>query len=123
MSDDLDKLAADLAAAGKQAVARAYDAVEKNAQQLQREWRSNARKTARKTGKSYPKSITNEQLPTPGAATWQVGPQYGIGQGSMGAGFEYGSVNQPPHLDGARAAANVEPKLVKDLKDILKDFM
>ena len=32
-----------------------------------------------------------------------TGPDSGMKQGRMGRGFEFGSVNQPPHLDGLRA--------------------
>ena len=29
----------------------------------------------------------------------------------MGRGFEFGSMNQPPHLDGARAVADNEARI------------
>ncbi|WP_113704597.1 hypothetical protein [Nonomuraea lactucae] len=120
---DLDKLAADLAAEGDAAIKLTYDAVRDQAQQLQRTWRANARRTARRHGKHYPSSITNEQIPSTSAAIWEVGPEIGKKQGSMGVGFEYGSSNQPPHWDGTNAAVQQEPKLHQALKDILKDLL
>lgn len=120
---DLDDLARDLDQAAADLGSKTYDTVRDQAAQLQRTWRANARRTARKHGKHYPSSITNEQVPSTSAAIWQVGPEIGKKQGSMGRGFEYGSANQPPHLDGQRAAIDQEPKLIKALRDMLGDVL
>jgi hypothetical protein len=41
----------------------------------------------------------------------ETGPDSSMKQGSMGRGFEFGSQNQPPHLDGARALPAAEQRL------------
>lgn len=87
----------------------AYTLVKEQALALQKRWRQNARDTAGQHGKHYARSITAEQIPSMAAAEWEVGPDRAFKQGSMGAGFEYGSVHQPPHLDGARATTTIEP--------------
>lgn len=86
------------------------DAVDESAARLQRDWRSNARKTARSHGKRYVRSITHTTAVEAGAVTADIGPESAMPQGGMGAGFEYGGVNQPPHMDGAAAfARNAQP--------------
>lgn len=86
-----------------------FRAVDDSAAKLQRDWRSNARKTARRHGKHYPSSITHDLQLEDGAISADIGPDRAMLQGEMGPGFEYGSVNQPPHMDGAIAfARNVQ---------------
>lgn len=96
------------------AAAKAFPAIviasAKAAEQLQSKWRANARSTAGSHGKRYPASITTEKMLSGlGGVTFEVGPEIGKPQGSMGRGFEYGSVHQPPHLDGKKAADAIEP--------------
>jgi len=83
--------------------------VEKSAGELRDDWKTNARATAGKHGKLYPSSITSEDVPSFGAITFDIGPDSSKKQGGMGRGFEYGSVNQPPHLDGLHATEATEP--------------
>ncbi|MGW2143207.1 hypothetical protein ACWCOT_02780 [Nonomuraea bangladeshensis] len=116
---DLDDLADDIEEAARQLNAKTYDTVREQAAELQKTWRANARRSSGKHGRHYPNSITNEQIPSTSAAIWEVGPEIGRKQGSMGRGFEFGSVNQPPHLDGTRALTQQEPKLDKAIKDLL----
>jgi hypothetical protein len=40
-----------------------------------------------------------------------VGPNAAKKQGSMGRGFEFGSENQPPHLDGLRALDGAQQRV------------
>ncbi|MEV4020170.1 hypothetical protein AB0J35_57810 [Nonomuraea angiospora] len=87
----------------------AYPLVKKHALALRDRWRDNAKATAGRHGKHYPRSITADQVhDEPDAAVWEVGPDRKYKQGSMGAGFEYGGPHQPPHLDGARATVATE---------------
>lgn len=81
-------------------------AVDGSAAALQRDWRSGARRSSGTHGRHYPSSITHDVTIQDGAVTADIGPERGKLQGSMGAGFEYGSVHQPPHLDGATAFAD-----------------
>lgn len=86
--------------------------------ELQNAWRANAKATAGKHGKWYPSSI---KAKPDGPLAVKVGPTPGMRQASMS--FEFGSSNQPPHLDGQRALdatlptlkAKVEALMVKAL--------
>src|SRR5690606_13835025 len=111
---EVDELARDLAKAPERVVVTSRGAVRDAAKKLRDDWRSNARATARRHGKHYPRSITHEAVGLDGL-TYEVGPEFGKLQGRMGRGFEYGSRNQPPHLDGNRAADGIERELARDL--------
>lgn len=85
-------------------------ALEESAEKLQRDWRDGARRSSGRHGKHYPSSITHEFEVTEGSLSVDIGPEIGRLQGRMGKGFEYGSVHQPPHMDGASAfARNARP--------------
>jgi hypothetical protein len=93
--------------------------VDDRAEKLQRQWRSNARKTARTHGKRYPSSITHDLFRGEGEVYADIGPDNALPQGGMGRGFEYGSVNQTPHYDGALAFFEQEQKFVEDVLDAI----
>lgn len=76
-----------------------------------REWADNARETAGEHGKHYPDSITAERVVAVSGISVDVGPDKSRRQGGMGLGFEFGSENQPPHLDGLRAQDALAPRL------------
>ena len=78
-------------------------------------WRRNARRSARRHGRYYPASITNGLYQQEGSIYADVGPENALPQGRMGRGFEYGSVNQPPHYDGSLAFATERPKFIADV--------
>jgi hypothetical protein len=75
------------------------------------EWRSNARETSGTHGKWYPDSIDSELVFDTGGISVDAGPNSGKKQGSMGKGFEFGSENQPPHLDGLRALDGMQQRV------------
>jgi hypothetical protein len=100
-----------------------YPAVKDAAQELVKDWQANAKLTARAHGKHYPRAITSEQIPVDDGPWWVVGPESRRKQGGMGVGFEFGSRNQPPHLDGARAAVGIEAKLVKKVDELVRSFL
>lgn len=102
---DTSALTAALAAAPGELAEALHDATDDSAAAVGRDWRSNARKTARRHGKLYPRSITHTTVVEAGAVTADIGPESAMPQGGMGAGFEYGGVHQPPHMDGAAAFA------------------
>jgi hypothetical protein len=112
----LSQLSADLGKAAVAALPAVRAVAAANGEHLAQTWRDNAKATAGKHGKWYPSSITSEQVAAFGAAVVDVGPESARKQGAMGPGFEYGSVNQPPHLDGKRALDEVEPKLLAELE-------
>ncbi|MGW4406519.1 hypothetical protein ACWEJ6_20995 [Nonomuraea sp. NPDC004702] len=101
----------------------AFPLVKDYALKLQRKWRENARDTALPHGKHYPRSITASQIYDLSAAVWEVGPDSLLPQGGMGRGFEFGSVHQPPHLDGARATTAIEPEFNAAVDKLVKDLM
>lgn len=84
--------------------------------------RTNAERTAGAHGKHYPKSITSEQR-SPyhfgGGSVFsaEYGPDIAKNQGGMS--FEYGSRNQPPHLDLARSADIIGPALAQEVRQML----
>ena len=118
---DLDRLAADLGAAADGVHRKAREVVERNATELRDQWRDNVRVTGRRHAVHYLKAVTAEQIPAADGIAWEVGPDSSMKQGAMS--FEFGSSNQPPHLDGMRAAVQQEPKFIKDLKEITKDML
>lgn len=78
-------------------------------------WRANARDTAGKHGRLYPRTIGYDR----DGLTAEIGPDIRRPQGGMS--FEYGSRNQPPHLDGNRAADDVFrvlPKMAADAAEL-----
>ena len=81
---------------------------------LRDEWRSNAAETAGEHGKWYPEAIENHQT---GALEQSIAPNPSKRQGAMS--FEEGSVNQPPHWDGRRAAETLQPVVKRRLAAIL----
>lgn len=88
---------------------RVPDAMRELGREAQRRWRADSRQQDLPHGKHYPKAITNE-LTEAGLAV-EIGPESHRPQGGMGAGFEYGSRNQPPHLSGNKMADRMEPKI------------
>lgn len=78
------------------------DVVREAAQRLTRDWRENAKDTAGSHGKLYPHTIGFDGPRGTGRITAVVGPDAALPQGGMS--FEWGSINQPPHMDGNRAA-------------------
>lgn len=94
---EVTELALDLDHVGPRATRRLVTVGEEWSEDLEEQWRDNAVLTARSHGKHYPSRIDHERL---GYLLWEIGP-HGHPQGEMS--FEYGSRNQPPHLDGGRA--------------------
>lgn len=97
------KLASDLNMVGAKAVPVMRGVMGELGSAFANEWAANARETSGQHGKHYPNSIDSELAFDIGGISVDVGPNSAKPQGSMGRGFEFGSVNQPPHLDGVRA--------------------
>ncbi|WP_431903639.1 hypothetical protein [Nonomuraea sp. bgisy101] len=122
-ASELLALAGEIDGAAEQVVAEAFPLVKRHALELRNQWRDNARETARRHGKYYPRSITAEQIPDAAAVEWEIGPDSSLPQGGMGRGFEYGGARQPPHWDGARATRAVEPIFNADVDALMRRFM
>lgn len=82
--------------------------------------KDNARRTAGKHGKHYPKSFT-----------WETASFYGFGGGEFvaiygpdaarpqgGMSFEHGSRNQPPHLDLNKSADLIGPSFAQEVRQL-----
>lgn len=111
-ADEVFRLADDFGTAAKAIGEALYDTFEAEGETLAEDWRHNAEQTAGDHGRHYPKSITSETKLAIGIHV-EVGPESGRRQGGMGRGFELGSANQPPHLDGLRALPAAEARLEK----------
>lgn len=83
------------------------EVVDVSGEALLQGWKANATATSGVHGKHYPDAITKSIKPGLATVGVEVGPESGRPQGGMS--FEHGSVNQPPHMDGNRAADVVEP--------------
>lgn len=86
-------------------VARAVETVAKRGNTLAKGF---ARESSGRHGKLYPRAISAEGKGAEGL-TWVYGPVSAMPQGGMS--FEYGSRNQPPHLDLNRSADIIGPEL------------
>ena len=119
---EVRKLAADLSAVSAKMVGPMRKVFDESGALLARTWADNARATSGTHGKHYPNSIDHELVASFGIAV-EVGPNSAKPQGSMGRGFEFGSVNQPPHLDGAKAMDKVEPLVVRAVGLAVEDLL
>lgn len=121
---ELVALAADLENMGSKTHKAVRGVFQSGAQDLKNEWRANATKTAGEHGRLYPLAIDwEEKIST--SIHMEIGPDSDKPQGGMGPGFEFGSANQPPHLDGQLAADRVIPLLDRRIglavEDVFKD--
>lgn len=86
-------------------------------------WSANAVATSGAHGVHYPSSITSEAKFSLGGINIETGPDSSMKQGSMGRGFELGSQNQPPHLDGLRALGPVEAALSRTAETVIRGVL
>lgn len=107
-ADEIRELASDFSGAGRKMVAPMRATFDQIGEQTARRWADIARGTAGEHGVHYPDSIDHELVASLGVAV-EVGPNSAKKQGSMGRGFEFGSVNQPPHLNGVKAMDQMTP--------------
>lgn len=117
ISSNALQVAASFAAADKATFAKVVAVTEQTTVDVRDQWRTNATATAGKHGKHYPKSIQHKMVPSLTAIVGEVEPDASMPQGGMS--FEYGSVNQPPHLDGQRAAQQYEEVFGRRLNAVL----
>lgn len=117
-ADEIFELANDLGAAPAKVASALYDTFKEQGEQFADDWRANAEATSGEHGKHYPASITSETRVGFGIEV-ETGPESGRKQGSMGRGFEFGSRNQPPHLDGLRALGPADARLMRVAGKIL----
>ena len=118
-ASELDALAADFEKATDKAEKEIEKVIEKAAVNIKKDWRSNARATSGRHARLYPYSITYDKR---GALEFEIGPNR-VRQGKLAPILEDGSVNNPPHHNGKRAADKEEPKLIKYLEKIVGDIL
>ena len=102
-AEEIFDLARDFGRAPAKVASGLFDAYRGAGEGFRDDWQHNARATSGEHGKWYPASITTEMKFAGFAIEVEIGPESGRKQGRMGRGFEYGSRNLPPHLDGLRA--------------------
>jgi hypothetical protein len=105
------KVAGDLSQIGFRTVPALRGSMAAVGEAFAEEWRRNARETSGMHGKWYPDSIDSELAFSITNVTVEAGPNTAKRQGKMGPGFEFGSENQPPHLDGLRALDGMQPRV------------
>lgn len=111
-ADEIYGLAADLGKASRKVTAALYVVYKESGEAFAEDWRRNAVETSGEHGKHYPNSIDSETRISTSIHV-ETGPNSSKKQGGMGRGFEFGSKNQPAHLDGARALPTAEQRLLR----------
>lgn len=114
---EVEELVFDLLRAGPMVQRRLITVGNEWSEDLSDQWRDNAIPTARAHGKHYPHRVDSRRL---GYLLWEIGP-HGHPQGEMS--FEYGSRNQPPHLDGGRALDMLLPFLPRRVALAAEDVL
>lgn len=112
-ASEFARLGNDFARVGAKVVPAMSATMQVAGEAFARNWAANARQTSGAHGKHYPNSIDSEMAFDSGGVSVDVGPNSSKLQGSMGRGFEFGSQNQPPHLDGLRALDATEASTEK----------
>lgn len=109
---EIFNLARDFGAAPVAVATALYEAHRGAGEGFRDDWQHNARATSGAHGKHYPDAISTEmRVGGQTSIIVETGPESGRKQGSMGPGFEFGSKNQPAHLDGLRAMPLAEKRL------------
>ena len=108
-------LAGDLNASSVRAWLATHAVVTRGAMNVKRDWRANARATAGQHARRYPDSVTYDVTYTPVGVSAEIGPDKARPQGALGNLLEFGSVHNPPHMDGARALAAETPQFLAAL--------
>lgn len=103
MTNEITELAAEFNSAGPRAASAIFTAYKVGGEAFAEAWKSNATATSGEHGVHYPSSITSEVKFAGMGIEIETGPDSSMKQGRMGRGFEFGSQNQPPHLDGLTA--------------------
>lgn len=118
-ASEIRQLAVDLSEVTAKMVVPMRTVFKESGDLLAQEWANNARATSGVHGKHYPNSIDAELVLSVGGGfgiAVDVGPNSDKRQGAMGRGFEFGSRNQPPHLDGLKAVDKLEPLVEKAIE-------
>lgn len=121
-ADEVFALANDFGKASGKVAVTLYEVFAEAGDSFAEAWSSNAAATSGEHGKHYPASITSETKVSFGIHV-ETGPDSSMKQGGMGRGFELGSRNQPPHLDGLRALGPADAALTRLAGNVLDDIV
>lgn len=113
-ASDFYRLADDFTKIGATSLPVVQVAMNKGGETLRDQWKQNATATAGVHGKWYPSAIASRPLLGISTVGVEVGPDLLGHQKQGGMSFEFGSVNQPAHLDGLHALDSVEGKVQAD---------
>lgn len=102
----LDALAVEIPRSGTEAAKAISKILDDGATKLRDTWKRNAKETSGVHGKRYPDSIEVVRVVSTDLV-YEIGPNPAKPQGGMS--FENGSVNQPAHNDGKKAADEIIP--------------
>lgn len=123
-ASDLLRLERDLDAGFERLRDRLPGVVRKAAVNVKTQWRAGAKRSADEHGKHYHRAITfDDGWATADVYTAEIGPESALPQGGMGPGFEFGSVNQKPHMDGWTAVDGEEPRFERACANLLDELM
>lgn len=122
VTNHLDDLTRDIAAIPPAAARRMAGIVRDGANAGAQIARDFARESAGAHGKHYPNSITADSEVGLKGSTYsaEYGPDSGRKQGGMS--FEWGSRNQPPHLDLNKSADIIGPAFPGEVRNMLRDL-
>lgn len=115
-TSDVAALAVDLPKLGVKGAKVMHDVITEGGKDLRDTWKRNAAATSGEHGKHYPNSIEDKLIVSTDIVV-EVGPNPDKPQGGMS--FENGSVNQPPHNDGKKAADEIVPQLSRRIDSAL----
>lgn len=121
-ADEIFRFADDFGKAAKEIGEAMFDTFKQEGEEFAKDWRKNAEVTSGKHGRHYPKAITSEPKVAWGIHI-ETGPESRRKQGGMGPGFEFGSENQPPHLDGLRALDPASKRLEEAAAAVIEGLL
>lgn len=122
MADSLARVASDLIAAAAAAPVAVVGVVKKGAVNVKKDWRANAQASSGRHAPAYPYSITFDVSATGRTVSAEIGPDKDKPQGPLGNLLEFGSVNNPPHLDGQRAIDAERPKFIEQIAKLARPW-
>lgn len=118
-----DQMAAELAKAAARMVPEMRDAFSDAAKETRKGWRANIRAVAPHHLPHAPSAITYETRVTMASVEAEVGAEEGRIQANLVLGNEFGSVNQPPHLSGQKAALPADAELKRRADSIIGSLL
>lgn len=105
---------AELGKIDKHAFKAVVSIVEESAIDVRDEWKANAKESSGRHGSWYAHSIRYRMVPAFTSIVADIEPTPGYKQAGMS--FEFGSRNQPPHLDGQRAIDRYAPLIARRIQ-------